>query len=149
MIKILLVLALLNCSLAFSQMMGTASSASAQKVINPPAPMVLGMDMEKFDSKLRAARTFIDQGNYEEALRLLGVAIKQRKTAKLYEYFGDAYTADRNYSDAVAAYRKSFGFYITLKNRKRATVVFNTLKFYETEKTKEFNQKLAVQLRTL
>ena len=52
MIKILLVLALLNCSFAFAQMMGTASSGSAQKVVNPPAPMVLGMDMEKFDSTI-------------------------------------------------------------------------------------------------
>jgi tetratricopeptide (TPR) repeat protein len=147
-VTLITLLLLVNSSL-FAQNMGITSTISMQKSNNSAAPVMPGMNMKMFSSKLRAARTYIDQGNYKEALNLLKLASKQQKTAKLYDYWGDAYSADRQYAKAVTAYRKAFNYYILNKNKKSATKIFHSLRFYETDKTKSFNNKLEKLLHSL
>jgi tetratricopeptide (TPR) repeat protein len=113
------------------------------------APQMTGMNMDLFESKLKAARTYIDQGNYEQAIVLLQKAEKQSKTAKLYEYFGDAYAADRRYADAVRSYQNAFKLYLAAKKTEEATRTLNTLKYYQTDKTKAINKKFEKSLRSL
>lgn len=133
-----------------SQSMGLTSSISMQKGASKSgAPTMMTMDMSQFDSKLKAGRTYIDQGNYEFAIESLKAAEKQKKTAKLYEYLGDAYTADRSYSKAISAYRKAFTLYIKDKNKVLAQKILHTLRYYETPKTKEINKKFEKSLRSL
>ncbi len=142
------ILILLAVPSAFAQNMGLNSSISMQ-TSKSAAPHMLKMNMQKFTAKLKAGRTYIDQGNYEEAIAILLKAKRQKESAKLYEYLGDAYTANRQYSKAVQAYQKAFKKYIKRKNKHAAKRVLDTLKFYQTDKTKELNKKFENSLESL
>jgi tetratricopeptide (TPR) repeat protein len=113
--------------------MGINSTISMQSSgVGQAAPRMLSMDMKKFSSKLKAAKTYIDQGNYEEALVHLHAAKKIKKTGKLFEYFGDAYTANREYAKAIESYKSAFSLYKKVPQKERAlSRVRSMLRFFK------------------
>ena len=104
--------------------LGTGGSAHVKEVGTSSVPTFGINDVESFDGKISASQTYLQQGNYEEAINFLIQAEKIDKTALLYEYFGDCYMAERFYQKSFDSYVKSFDMYIKDKNFDKAEKLY-------------------------
>ena len=108
--------------------LGAGGSSKSQEVGTSGVPTFGHNDVQSFSGKIGASQTYLQQGNYEEAIKFLIEAEKIDQTALLYEYFGDAYLAERFFQKSFDSYVKSFDLYINDKNTKKAEKIYFYLK---------------------
>lgn len=141
----------------------TAGSVSAQTYgINPMGqsggmgggtsldPITLAFnETDTYEGKLRSARTMIDQGDYPGAIEMLESTKAEKESGKLYEYLGDALTADREYTKAFNAYLKGMDFYLKEKNQLGAKKMLRSAQYFSSKNTRKQLQEAEDRMKGL